>query len=212
MQSITKLIRRCSELEISAFGVLVRSFWLHLMSCRIVCGPNVKIIGRRNIHTSGPVTVALTPVGFSVTSDTTLLRVRGTLIFSGKFAIGRGCRFDISANATANFGSGYVTADTKFVITDFLRIGDDCAISWDCLFLDSDFHTISYKNQHLRLRGIEIGKKVWIGCGVKILKGARIPDGCVVAAGSIVISAFDEPNCLIAGQPAKISRRNIEWY
>jgi acetyltransferase-like isoleucine patch superfamily enzyme len=44
-----------------------------------------------------------------------------------------------------------------------------------------------------------------------LLKGCRIADGCVVAAGSTVLGNFDALNCLIAGTPAKMIRRDVEW-
>lgn len=52
---------------------------------------------------------------------------------------------------------------------------------------------------------IKIGERVWIGDGVKILAGAVIPDGSVVAANSIVKTSFKLPG-LIAGVPAKQKR------
>jgi acetyltransferase-like isoleucine patch superfamily enzyme len=44
-----------------------------------------------------------------------------------------------------------------------------------------------------------------------VLKGAVIPNGCVVAAGSVVTKRFEEENSLIAGTPARVTRTGIEW-
>ena len=46
---------------------------------------------------------------------------------------------------------------------------------------------------------------------VMIFKGAVIPDGSVVGAGSLVNKKFEEENILIAGSPAKKIRSDIEW-
>ena len=44
-----------------------------------------------------------------------------------------------------------------------------------------------------------------------VFKGAYVPDGCVVAAHSLVSKDFDEMNSLIGGIPAKVIRRDISW-
>lgn len=44
---------------------------------------------------------------------------------------------------------------------------------------------------------------VWIGAKATILKGVRICEGAVVAAGSIVTKAVP-PYCIVAGVPAKV--------
>ena len=113
-----------------------KKFWVH---------QNVKINGVKNIDINGRLTVGLSYVGFIHKSDKTLLNVKGKLRFSGDYSIGRGCRFDIGTNAIVSFGKGgYITANTTFIIMHKLIIGDNCAISWDCQFLDDDLHEIRY--------------------------------------------------------------------
>ena len=56
-----------------------------------------------------------------------------------------------------------------------------------------------------------IGNNVWIMSRCIILKGSYIPDGCAVAASSLVNKKFEEENVLLLGTPAKIFRRNIRW-
>lgn len=58
---------------------------------------------------------------------------------------------------------------------------------------------------------ISIGANVWVGEHTSIMKGSVIPAGCVVGAKSLVTKVFDEPNCVIAGNPAKVVRRHISW-
>lgn len=54
---------------------------------------------------------------------------------------------------------------------------------------------------------ISIGNGTWIGTKVLIINNTSIGAGCVVAAGSVVISNV-EHNSLVAGVPA-ISKRNL---
>lgn len=53
---------------------------------------------------------------------------------------------------------------------------------------------------------VEIGNDVWIGCNCIILKGVKIGDGAIVAAGSVVTK--DVPSdVVVGGNPAKIVKR-----
>lgn len=53
---------------------------------------------------------------------------------------------------------------------------------------------------------IHIGARVWIGDGVVILAGSRIPDGSIVGANSVVKAVFEESGIMV-GAPARMVRR-----
>jgi maltose O-acetyltransferase len=55
-------------------------------------------------------------------------------------------------------------------------------------------------------RPVEIGADCWIGMGVCILPGARLGDGCVVGAGSVVTGELDQDSIAV-GNPARTIRR-----
>lgn len=38
-----------------------------------------------------------------------------------------------------------------------------------------------------------------------------IPDGCIVGMGAVVAKQFSTANSVIAGNPAKIVKENINW-
>jgi acetyltransferase-like isoleucine patch superfamily enzyme len=52
---------------------------------------------------------------------------------------------------------------------------------------------------------------VWIGKNAVILKGIIIGEGSVIAAGAVVTKDVPD-HCLVAGVPAKVIRKNIEWH
>lgn len=59
---------------------------------------------------------------------------------------------------------------------------------------------------HIKIPPVTIGDDVWVGTNAVILPGITIGDNCVIAAGSIVTKSFSD-NCIIAGNPAKLIRK-----
>ncbi|MEF1186423.1 acyltransferase, partial [Vibrio sinaloensis] len=54
-----------------------------------------------------------------------------------------------------------------------------------------------------------IGKNCFIGCNSIIMPGVEIGDQCIVAAGAVVTKSIPS-NSLVAGNPAKIIKSNIQ--
>ena len=95
----------------------------------------------------------------------------------------------------------------------YVSIGDDSQLSWGIDIWCTDAHTITdLKGEPINFaKCIEIGKHVWIGKDSKIGKNVKIADNSIVGWGSIVTKEFNEPNVIIAGIPAKIVKRGINW-
>lgn len=113
-----------------------------------------------------------------------------------------GSRITIGDNVGLNGAS--VTCRTTSI-----EIGDGTIIASNVIIVDSDFHgswppenrthNMGFEND----RAVKIGKNVWIGMNVLILKGVSIGDNSVIAAGSVV--ARDIPSDVIAGGvPARV--------
>jgi acetyltransferase-like isoleucine patch superfamily enzyme len=212
MSRLLQLYRRCRKSGTSFIYLAVKAIYFKMLKKNILMHQYADIRGVKNITTGGILNVGTDYVGFSSRKDRTLLNVSGNLTFDGSFSIGRGCRMDIGSKANVRFGkNGFVNPFTLFVIMHDLEIGDDCAISWYCQFLDEDFHEIQYEGKKEKSNKIVIGNKVWIGANSYIYKGTTIPDGCVVASNSVVRGIFTEKNALIAGNPAKVIKQNISW-
>lgn len=93
-------------------------------------------------------------------------------------------------------------------------IGNDCMFSYNLVLRTTDRHTIydiHTKELLNKSENIIIGNHVWIAARALILKGVIIPNDCIIGAGSIVTRKFSTPNCIIAGNPAKIVKQNINW-
>jgi acetyltransferase-like isoleucine patch superfamily enzyme len=140
--------------------------------------------------------------------------VEGLAVFGGEVILGHGVRIAIDRTGSVVFGDGlYVSAETAIASRKGVSIGSDVLISWDVLIIDSDWHSLRDASG-VRLnpdQDVEIGDHVWIGARSTLLKGARIPDGAVVAAGSVITGAFTTPNTLLAGVPAREIRSGIRW-
>lgn len=211
--ALIKLFKKCRRSDTSFLILMIKALYYKFRKKNILAHQRVNIKGLENIQTDGLLTVGIDYIGFSDKSDKTLLNIKGNLKVKGNFTIQRGCRIDIGTNATATFGNnGYIHSFSLIVIMHQLEIGDDCAISWNCQFLDTDFHDISYPGKKSSSNPIKIGNKVWIGSNVSIFKGTQIPDGCVIAANSVVRGVFTEENALIAGNPARVIKSDVKWW
>jgi acetyltransferase-like isoleucine patch superfamily enzyme len=84
-------------------------------------------------------------------------------------------------------------------------------IAPNVMIMDSDFHEVGLVEDRVSAPGLEsdadvaIGRNCWIGSRAIVLKGVKIGDNTIVAAGSIVTSDLP-PNVLAAGAPARIIR------
>lgn len=213
MKQILDLYKKCKKSESNFIIVLIRYILCKLWHKKsILLHQKVRIKGIKNIEIKERLEIGINYVGFIHKTDKTYLNINGKLHIKGKYYIGRGCRFDIGQNAIVTIGKGgYINCNTTLIIMHYLAIGDNCVISWNCQFLDEDFHQISYLDKKKDENSIIIGNNVWIGNGVKIYQGTIIPDGCVIASDSIVRGVFTVKNAIIGGYPAKIIKENIEW-
>lgn len=123
------------------------------------------------------------------------------------------CRVD---NCTVEIGENlYTNGFNLFVMEDNTKvsIGNDCMISNSVMFYASDTHSILNENGQLTNCGkyIDIGNHVWIGYNATICKNITIADNCIVGTGSVVTKSCDKSNSIIAGNPAKIVKENINW-
>lgn len=95
-----------------------------------------------------------------------------------------------------------------------LTIGDDCLFGKGAEIRTTDIHVIEDRGTGEIVNppgNVEIGNRVWIGGRSLISKNSIVPSGCVVGAMSFVNRPFEEADCVIAGNPARVVRRDIVW-
>ena len=146
MKDIIALYQKCAKSDSNFFSVSMRFLITKIFfNKKFLLHQNAKLKGLENIDATGLIQVGINPVGFIHKTDKTYLNIAGKLRIKGKYSIGRGCRIDIGKDAIVTIGeAGYINSNTYLIIMHKLDIGDNCVISWNCLFLDEDFHEISY--------------------------------------------------------------------
>ena len=92
-------------------------------------------------------------------------------------------------------------------------IGEDCMFANDIQIRSSDSHSIvDLKGNRLNTaKDIKIGKHCWLGMRCMLMKGTIIPDCTVVAAGSICTKQYTKQNTILAGVPAKVVKKDVNW-
>ncbi len=178
---------------------------------RVVAGPHSKVTGSGVWNIAGKVTVGVIGMPFSVDDDRTLFANNGTFNSHGHVRIDKGARVVVDNGATLSIGDGtFINCLTIVHAKQSISIGANCAISWRCELLDTNYHQLDFPGRVEHAGGIVIGNHVWIGAGCRLLPGTNLGDGCVVAAGSTVNGSFD-PGTLVGGTPARPLRENVTW-
>ena len=181
----------------------------------VVVGRHFRVHGARGIEVApgGRLMLGVSRFGWADQRLGGLLRVRGRLHVDGAVDVAVGCRVDVGPDAEVRIGDGTtISPRTLLVASQGTTIGERCAISWDCQLLDDDFTELWIEGRpSARSAPITLGDHVWLGSRVVVVKGARLAPGTVVAAGSVVVGHHDEPNCLLAGSPARVVRRDVSW-
>ncbi|MBM7456315.1 acetyltransferase-like isoleucine patch superfamily enzyme [Oceanisphaera litoralis] len=149
---------------------------------------------------------------FDLSYQRTILHISGHIYFHGKSKIGKSSRISVAGELVLgeNF---HISAGGTIISRKKITIGKDTLMAWDSLITDADHHHILDKKGHIinKPQEVNIGDHVWIGARAMILKGVSVPDNCVVGAQSLVTRTFNETNCIIAGNPAKAIKKDINW-
>lgn len=163
--------------------------------------------------TPGMITIGYGNVGiFNGTKPHTIIKIEGVIEFEGKASIGYGSKIDIGQNGHLKLGHNFhVSAATTFICHKSIVIGNNCVLSWDILFMDTDMHMIKDAKGNVinEPKPIIIGDNVWIACRCLILKGTTVASNNVVAAASTLTKSYTSQNSIITNN--KVLKENITW-
>ncbi len=194
--------------------------------------------GRRNIEGENNCILSndvdLSRVEFNIQGSHNLILIHPQVYFNQasfniygnrqKIVIGAACSFNGPAsiwaedeNCLISIGRGSTFEGVHLSATEpnsRLIIGQDCMFSYDIDVRTGDSHSIISKATGERLnyaKDVVFGDHVWVASHCIFTKGARVGSGSVVGTGSLVNRKYSQENVVLAGRPAKVIRKEIEW-
>jgi len=117
-----------------------------------------------------------------------MLRIRNVLLRKQGVVLGEGPSISLSSRFVTSPGAE-------------IRVGDRTLVAFKTL--------ITTRAGGGPPRRVAIGSHCFIGGGSMILPGVTIGDECIVAAGAVVFEDVP-PRSIVAGNPGRILRRDIE--
>lgn len=114
---------------------------------------------------------------------------RATLTIEDEVSIGANCHITLAGDMTIGAQSTFSGASVITNITHSLREMHKHPLErpWD-------------------VDPVNLGKRLFVGHGAKILPGTSLADGCVVGANSVVADLDAPENAIIVGIPGKVKR------
>ncbi len=128
----------------------------------------------------------------------TLVGIRNSLLYARTWYYRTVYGMNIAPDVRLSFKSRIDKTNPKG-----LTIGEKTMVAFDAIILSHDYASRRHAAKTV------IGKHCFIGCGSIIMPNITLGDSVIVAAGSVVTK--DVPNnCIVAGNPAKIIKTDIE--
>lgn len=164
-------------------------------------GHNVKI--GKSIINCGKVTIGnnVTIADNNFFSCSELNIGSNTVIHSGNVFIGTS-RFSIGDNSR-------IINNHYFDLWNDIKIGNNTWIAGknSQFWTHGSIHTKTNKKN----LSISIKDNVYVGSSVCFAPGVNIESINLIGLGSVVTDSFIQTNCIIAGNPAKIVKVNVDW-
>ena len=137
---------------------------------------------------------------------------KDVIINSGEIAIAPTIsKFYVEGGALLEIGNHTGLSATCIVCSQRISIGDYVNVGAGCLIMDTNMHSLNWKERENRLYDVQhaakspviIGNHVFIGARSIINKGVSIGEKSIIAAGSVVVKDIPA-NCVAGGNPCKV--------
>ena len=141
--------------------------------------------------------------------------IDSSIVFNGNAEFSYGISFTALQQSRIVIGNNfYCNKNCVISSREAIEIGNDVLVGWNVNIRDNDGETHRiYENniENEYKKKIVIKNHVWLCAFSSVLKGVEILEDTVVAYGTCVTKSLGEKNVILAGVPAKIVKRNIEW-
>lgn len=119
------------------------------------------------------------------------------------------CMFIVTKEGYLSIGDEVGLSASTFFCTNRISVGNNVKIGGNCVFYDTDFHSLNYlerrddkiDTEKRKSRPVIIEDDVFIGAHSTILKGVTIGKGSIIGAGSVVSKPVP-PGEIWGGNPA----------
>ena len=85
-------------------------------------------------------------------------------------------------------------------------IGDNCMMAHGAYITDSDWHDVYNRITIGKTAPVKIEDNVWVGDSAIVCKGVTVGENSIIGAGAVVVNSVP-PNCIAAGNPAKVVKQ-----
>jgi len=121
---------------------------------------------------------------------------------SNLIGINRKCIIStLSPNASISIGQRSGLSGTVIGAFKKISIGDKVLCGANTLITDGDWHLNDPRTSEAK--EVYIHDNVWLGEGVKVMKGVAIGENTIIGAGSVVVKSIPA-NVIAAGNPCKV--------
>lgn len=121
---------------------------------------------------------------------------------SNRIGVYSPCMFStITKDAKIEIGNGCGFSGTVIGAFQNIKLGNNVRCGANTLITDSDWHTDDYRTGENK--EVVIDDNVWLGYGVKVLKGVHIGKNSLIGANSVVTKDIPT-NVIAAGNPCKV--------
>ncbi len=169
-----------------------------------IWGNNNQIIIGANCH--------FNDVTFHIEGDNHLIQIGADVAFN----IAGSIWFE-DHDGTLTIGDQSTFENVHLAVTEpfsTLTIGQDCMFSYDIDVRTGDSHSVIADDDNKRsnyAQNISFGDHVWVASHCVILKGSMIGDNSIIGTRSVVTKSFPQKGLMIAGNPAKVIKKGINW-
>lgn len=127
-----------------------------------------------------------------------LVRIRNSLLYFRTWYFRTVYGMNIAADVRLSFKCRIDKTNPKG-----LTIGEKTMVTFDAIVLSHDYASRRHAAKTV------IGTHCFIGCGSIIMPNVTVGNHVIVAAGSVVTKDVPD-NCIVAGNPAKVIKTDIE--